>query len=327
MSARQRHSRVPAPDGWTTIASPRKAKSKSAAASALLAHKSDLTNGAGAHDAAADESTPTEAEVAKVTARLQRQITAFNAASCCAKLKDLLRDELDIHRDTTQGSVETEGISNVLILALGSLSDSFGPAPGYQLAAALAIIDVLREHSTTMKKAMRILSYDPVYTALDRTVLSSFGISVVTGAQVPSDEGWYRRALVYMPHASVWLNHAYFMRRPRVWIGNCFAMYESAVTGLRPGEDGGDDEDGRTGKKDEGDDGNDGSGGGEVRGILREVRGVMEGYKRVEWPEEGWGGGAVFNNLVVYVRKETDIDAAGEEGDLTDAVAALTLEK
>ncbi|KAF3927708.1 hypothetical protein ABW21_db0204813 [Orbilia brochopaga] len=338
MSARQRHSRVAAADGWTTIKSPRRAKYKStstATASALLAHKSDLTSGDSTGDAESDDHTPTEAEVAKVAARLEKQIAAFNASSCCAKLKELLRTELNIQhvqnpssssslQDGDEHAVSRDAgrpsIFNVLILALGSISDSFGPAPGYQLAAALTILDVLREQSTSITSMqMQILSYDPVYTALDKHILSSiYNITILTAAKIPgaSDEEWYRHGLVYMPHASVWLNHAYFIRRPHIWIGNSFAIYEAAMAGLRRDED-----------ESEGDNGADAGqeadkdNGGEVQSMLKAARGVMRDYKTLEWPEEAWGGGAVFNNLVVYVRKGDD------ESGLADAVAALKLEK
>ncbi|EWC47383.1 hypothetical protein DRE_00351 [Drechslerella stenobrocha 248] len=204
-------------------------------------------------------------------------------------------------------------VENVLILALGSLSESTSPAPGYQLAAALAIIDVLKGSGDGGTAArLQILSYDPVYTRLDARILAAHGVVTVPASEIPTGEEWYRRAVVYMPHASVWLNHRYFVRQPGLWIGNSFAVYEAAVAGLRVGEEGG-GSDVAAGELD-------------VRNMLEEAGKVMREYERVEWPEEGWGGGAVFNNLVVYARRGGRSESAEEEGGLVEAVGGLKLE-
>ncbi|KAK6498786.1 hypothetical protein TWF481_011359 [Arthrobotrys musiformis] len=326
MSARQRHSRITTDDGWTTISTsnsrkpnpkkgkPGKKNSKNdstagGAISALLAHKSDLNF----HDGGAVEAKEGEidqAELSKVKTRVEKQIAGFNASECCGKVKEMVRQEFGIpqpppaqkDRDA-EGVKEEEGkrINNVLILALGSLSETFKAAPGYQLAAVLSIIESLKEsHGPPTSKPkdtkeeeknenpvdnstnLNVLSYDPIYTPIDISILSDYNITTIPAASVPTDstsqdKDWYENAVVYMPHASVWLNHKYFMYKPKVWIGNGFEIYEDAVSGN----------------------------GGEVDQMLKESGRVRreEGYVRVEWPEEDWGGGAVFNNLVVYVRR------------------------
>ncbi|KAF3932916.1 hypothetical protein ABW20_dc0100624 [Dactylellina cionopaga] len=381
MSARQRHSRVPTSDGWTTISSPsrKKGSKKSTAAggqSALLAHKSDLeplssteyadgvlelienldgrrvneSDDGGKEDI--DEER--EKEILKVKTRLERQIGAFNASDCCEELKEVLRKEMvdDIPGDTIGSTSDSAnpkdensgrqemkderdviGVStaalvatkedrkntrttNFLILALGSISESFTAAPGYQLAAALAIIDVLRnaqrpvdlnnvpaistnnEEWSEVKEAekMQILSYDPVYTVNDIHILHSYGITPTPANKIPLSTTWYENAVVYMPHASIWLNHKYFMLRPKVWIGNSFQVYETVA--FEKGDN--NDDDRRADSK--GDNRDEKS---QFMVMIEEVQNVMEreGYVKVQWPDETFGGGAVFNNLVIYVRK------------------------
>ncbi|EPS39265.1 hypothetical protein H072_6951 [Dactylellina haptotyla CBS 200.50] len=335
MSARQRHSRVTTSDGWTTISnsSARKKKgssaAKNAAHSALLAHKSDLSdvkNGGNGKEAAYRDPID-EKELAKVKARLEKQIDGFNSSSGCVGLKSVLGEE------------RLTGVNNVLILALGSISESFKPGPGYQLAAALGIIEALKGDSknrtpetdgedaadgtvlesqekkenkdciSTSKEEkgsqdqMTVLSYDPIYTAIDINLLKLHGITHVPTSEIPSDAEWYKSSVVYMPHASVWLNHKYFMLRPKVWIGNSFDIYEIAVSG--------DDENGRNGS--------------EVAILLKEVDEVVkaENYVKIIWPEEGWGGGAMFNNLAIYVRKGDSV--GGEENDLINGMENISL--
>lgn len=142
---------------------------------------------------------------------------------------------------------------------------------------------------------MQILSYDPVYTAMDKHILSTFDITPVPASKIPHayDSEWYRKALVYMPHGSVWLNHDYFVRRPRVWIGNSFSLYDSAMATFRADEEAGmpDDKDNEL-----------------LIRTLHEAEKVAEEYRVVEWPDAEYGGGQAFNNVVVYVRKH------GEDG-------------
>ncbi|KAK6339306.1 hypothetical protein TWF718_008727 [Orbilia javanica] len=301
--------------------------------SALLAHKSDLdfhdkteVTNAGGID---------EKELVKVRTRVERQIEGFMASGCCAKVKEMVRREFGVMASSSSspsssssahtiekdgdenGAKEEGGIRNVLILALGSLSETFKAAPGYQLAAALSIIEVLKEsyepskepvdiedpekkeekkkeadedpkpneeNTTPTNPSLTILSYDPVYTPIDISILSTYNITTVPSSSLPTpstnqdqwDKNWYENAVVYMPHASVWLNHKYLMYKPKVWIGNGFDMYED-----RAAE------------------------GSEVDVVLKEAEKVRreEGYVKLEWPEEDWGGGVVFNNLVVYVRR------------------------
>ncbi|EGX53047.1 hypothetical protein AOL_s00007g383 [Orbilia oligospora ATCC 24927] len=294
--------------------------------SALLAHKSDLDFHSKSE--VVTDGKIDNAELEKVRTRVEKQIAGFMASECCGKVKEMVRGEFGV---TTPPSVEGGGneengkkegtIKKVLILALGSLSETFKAAPGYQLAAILSIIEVLKESygcqnkstdtevpekeeekETTEKKEehidtddtnLSILSYDPIYTPIDISILSSYNITTVSASSLPTtsinqdswDKDWYEDAVVYMPHASVWLNHKYLMYKPKVWIGNTFEVYENAV-----------------------------SGGGEVDEMLKEAARVRkeEGYVKVEWPEEGWGGGAVFNNLVVYVRRgSTGVEVTG----------------
>ncbi|RVD87976.1 uncharacterized protein DFL_002176 [Arthrobotrys flagrans] len=338
MSARQRHSRIATDDGWTTISNSNSRKSKNkngknknekkqndtdknavtstkGANSALLAHRSDLDF----HDktkVVKDEKID-EAELVKVRTRVEKQIAGFMASECCEKVKGMVRREFgvtppSVEKGGDEGNGKEEGrIKNVLILALGSLSETFKAAPGYQLAAVLAIIEVLRESYGWSKNSEDIevprtekkeeeeekegggnedeqnlttLSYDPIYTPIDTFILSTYNITPIPTPSLPTnqdrwDKNWYENAVVYMPHASVWLNHKYLMYKPKVWIGNAFEIYEDAVVES-----------------------------GEVDEMLKEAKRVRreEGYVKLEWPEEGWGGGAVFNNLVVYVRRGND---------------------
>ncbi|KAK6523749.1 hypothetical protein TWF281_001721 [Arthrobotrys megalospora] len=393
MSARQRHSRITTSDGWTTISNSNSRKSKNqngkknknnkkdggkdgvvsneehakGAISALLAHKSDLNFFGGDNGKKVKGGKIDEEELVKIRMRLEKQIAGFEASECCEKLKEMVRREfgvIPVKQDGDGGSTDDDekrsGVKNVLILALGSLSETFKTAPGYQLAAILSIINVLKESNSTSKKpaspegpekeedpeqkeqkegserkggseqkegpekeegpgkeenpgkeegpeketvpeketgpekemnlkkeedeSLNIISYDPVYTPIDIHLLSTHNVNTIPAAQIPTDstdqhkrdKSWYENAVVYMPHASVWLNHKYFMFKPKVWIGNAFEVYEDAVTE-----------------------------GGEVDDMLKEAEKVRreEGYVKLEWPEEGWGGGAIFNNLVVYVRK------------------------
>ncbi|KAF3932778.1 hypothetical protein ABW19_dt0207113 [Dactylella cylindrospora] len=360
MSARQRHSRVTNSDGWTTISASHKhvkfqAKSKSKSKSsksiskphhqsglpsALLAHKSDLDAfhapnpegivsllTAGKDGLAPQHPQLSTEEVETAKKRLEKQIATFNASSCCEGLKALIRRGLGLEnlaKDTPDGEVP---VKNVLILALGSISSSFVPAPGFQLAAALAVIEVLKEGlgSTSLKgvggedersggqpteggevkegeeRDLEVISYDPVYKPLDINLLKSYNITPIPAFLIPppptspspdqpnpsepstppSPQSWYRSSLIYMPHASIWLNHKYFLHRPKIWIGNSFEVYETAVMEREEGE--------RC----------------EVARALDEVKAVVEeeGYEALEWPEVEWGGGAVFNNTVVYVRR------------------------
>ncbi|KAF3920134.1 hypothetical protein AA313_de0202797 [Arthrobotrys entomopaga] len=326
MSARQRHTRTTTSDGWTTIShKPKINKSKK---TALQAHKSDLdihnpqTQSENDIDAASTAAVdPTELE--KVKKRLDGQIHSFKSSKCHDGLRTLFE------REVFSGGDGGDVVDKVLVLALGSVSENWKVAPGYQLAAALTIIDLLKEEKLrsrrdwknsepemfkqdrksesdidkqTVDNAIKselqdtsqsqlesknleeeegtevtALSYDPVYTSLDTTLLPTHGITLLSASAIPDKEEWYRNAVVYMPHASIWLNHKYFKMKPKVWIGNSFEMYEIVAAG-----------------------------GGEVGDLLKEVEAVVKegGYVRLEWPDEEWGGGAVFNNLVVYVRKD-----------------------
>ncbi|KAK6352478.1 hypothetical protein TWF730_009303 [Orbilia blumenaviensis] len=367
MSARQRHSRVTTDDGWTTISNSNSRKSKNkdgkkkkkkkgdqkqegeggvipnGPLSALLAHKSDLEvrDDNGSTKNGKKEKIDQE-ELVKVRTRVEKQIVGFESSECCAKVRDMARREFGVIPGEKDGDGDSEnmnGIKNVLILALGSLSETFKSAPGYQLAAILSIIEVLKESSSSSSQPLpaenteqqngekeggegggggqeeggeeggeggkeegkeeggkeevegkndinlNIISYDPVYTPLDIHLLSTYNINTIPASSIPTDSSnqekwdvnWYENAVVYMPHASVWLNHKYFMYKPKVWIGNGFDMYEDRAMS-----------------------------GSEVDGLLKEAANVMkeEGYVKLDWPEaDEWGGGGVFNNLVVYVRR------------------------
>ncbi|KAF3195528.1 hypothetical protein TWF106_005554 [Orbilia oligospora] len=240
--------------------------------SALLAHKSDL-DFHGKSEVVNDGKID-DAELEKVRTRVEKQIAGFMASECCGKVKEMVRREFgvatspSVERGGNEENVKKEGtIKKVLILALGSLSETFKAAPGYQLAAILSIIDVLKESYGCPKKStdteipekeeeegktekkkeridnhdqnLSILSYDPIYTPIDVSILSSYNIATVSASSLPTtstnqgswDEDWYEDAVVYMPHASVWLNHKYLMYKPKIWIGNTFEVYEDAVSG------------------------------------------------------------------------------------------------
>ncbi|KAK6513950.1 hypothetical protein TWF506_008380 [Arthrobotrys conoides] len=339
MSARQRHSRITTDDGWTTISYANSRKSKTPNGkndnkkkggkkkqnnvekkkddanstvnhanginSALLAHKSDLDF----HNKTdvINDGEIDEAELENLKTRVEKRIAKFMKSECYGKLKEMVRREFS-------PSVEEGGdgrIGNVLILALGSLSEGFQASPIYQLAAILSIIEALKEPygcsnksvgsevsekekvETDEKKKddvnkedtnLSILTYDPIHTPIDISILSSYNLTTVSESSIPTtttnqdarDKDWYENAVVYMPHASIWLNHKYFMYKPKVWIGNAFEVYEDAVVE-----------------------------GGEVDKMLKDAARVRreEGYEKLEWPEEEWGGGSAFNDMVVYVRR------------------------
>ncbi|GES64267.1 hypothetical protein ATEIFO6365_0008033700 [Aspergillus terreus] len=134
----------------------------------------------------ADQILPAEAPAALTLPGLQTQFTAHQgrwaASTTAGVVRDTLRRVLGNSSSSSSGSAPL----NIVCIGLGSPSGFLRggwvdrrSVSMYQLAALVTIIDECRASHPSISTATPVYAQDPVFNALDESLLDSLGVTVV----------------------------------------------------------------------------------------------------------------------------------------------------